>query len=785
MPQSNGGEREEDSRAIENLGEGSLKEPKDDLLGYAPFAKNLSQALRKISPTDGLVLALYGSWGAGKSTMLNFVEKNLQEQADCQELAIVRFNPWWFSGQEDLVRVFFVELIGGLGLNRFSDEAKKFLKEKIAPVLRVFGKLVSKMPTDAGATVAPGAEFLNAAGEGVYQIGKELEGLGLKSLTEAKEDIEKKLKKISKKILIIVDDIDRLTSEEIRQMLRLIKAVANFSNVMYLLSFDKRVVTVALGAEQVSGEDYLAKIVQIAFELPLPDQISLRTMLEQRLNRILKNTPNELFDEHDWSEAYEDRFGGSKSNGIRHFIETPRDVVRLTNYLSLTYPPVEGEVNAVDFITIETLRIHCPAVYNLVRKNPDSFCLGYRSRPSPPGSGPPGSSGGVPVPDMGLKEFHETSLRKLVEVGQINEDDIEPVKRLLTQMFPKLSDIVWPGLTHYTVRPGFNPAVDGQPLRRKGVGYNDVFPFYFRLSPPEGGISRADAIRACKDIDSFRERLKELAEGRAKLIQSTDRFLLGRPSQMEGLLTWLSGNIDAIPEDNAGPMFRAVFDNLDINSNRSLLGNLLGRVPKHSRLKLLKDILNGTTSLERKVTLVRDLGEISGKFGSRSPKNVFGEAGQQLFIDPQELAELETLAADKIKQAADNDTIWNSPRLRLLLSRWNAWGGAESLKHWGETTIRERLPILLEHLVELRSSRRPPGGMDLPPGSELPPPLTDFDFLRPQWLKLFIKPSELVDRARKLPEQKLSTRQKEAVAALIETYDAQQQQPKEDPFEEQ
>src|SRR5262249_9543177 len=155
-------------------------------------------------------------------------------------------------------------------------------------------------------------------------------------------------------------DVDRLTAEEIRLLFRLIKAVADFPNVIYLVAFDKRVVLEALKTEQVSGESYLAKIVQIPFELPLPGRHALQLMLEQRLQKILIGTPTGLFNPSEWRRAYVDSSYGSDAHGIKHFIRTPRDIVRLTDTLRLTYRAVSGKVNAVDFITIETLRIHCP-----------------------------------------------------------------------------------------------------------------------------------------------------------------------------------------------------------------------------------------------------------------------------------------------------------------------------------------------------------------------------------------------------------------------------------------
>ena len=79
-----------------------LKDPKDDRLGYAPFARNLAESICRMAPPEGFVIAVYGPWGSGKSTLLNFLIYYLEQKSEDVQPIIVPFNPWWFSGQEDL-----------------------------------------------------------------------------------------------------------------------------------------------------------------------------------------------------------------------------------------------------------------------------------------------------------------------------------------------------------------------------------------------------------------------------------------------------------------------------------------------------------------------------------------------------------------------------------------------------------------------------------------------------------------------------------------------------------
>jgi predicted KAP-like P-loop ATPase len=83
--------------------------------------------------------------------------------------------------------------------------------------------------------------------------------------------ISDRLRKASSKLLVIVVDIDRLSGDEVREVFRLIKSVADFPNVTYLLAFDREAVCRMHEPMQGgTGEEYLEKIVQVPFELPKP-----------------------------------------------------------------------------------------------------------------------------------------------------------------------------------------------------------------------------------------------------------------------------------------------------------------------------------------------------------------------------------------------------------------------------------------------------------------------------------------------------------------------------------
>jgi hypothetical protein len=142
----------------------------DDRLGYASFARALARSISELTPTDGIVLAINGPWGSGKTTAVNMVVEALSELEELKEekhrVIPVRFNPWWFSEQEDLVRAFFAELSSALG---------KKVSEK---VLEGFRQVARRLSASKDLVIA-GLEFMPG---GV--IAKGVAGAGLKKIGE-------------------------------------------------------------------------------------------------------------------------------------------------------------------------------------------------------------------------------------------------------------------------------------------------------------------------------------------------------------------------------------------------------------------------------------------------------------------------------------------------------------------------------------------------------------------------------------------------------------------------
>jgi predicted KAP-like P-loop ATPase len=104
----------------------SLEKPEEDRLGYAPFARNLAESFCKVTVDDCLVFALFGPWGCGKTTCLNFV---LHYQ-------LIRSNPDMFAGYSSKIED--IKPFHNKWVEQISEEDRDVVKKLL---IRIFLKL--------------------------------------------------------------------------------------------------------------------------------------------------------------------------------------------------------------------------------------------------------------------------------------------------------------------------------------------------------------------------------------------------------------------------------------------------------------------------------------------------------------------------------------------------------------------------------------------------------------------------------------------------------------------
>ena len=326
-----------------------LKNTKEDKLGRVIFARQIAYGLVNTfnNNSESIVIGINGSWGCGKSTLINFIISEVEKisRAGSQKNLVLRFNPWMFSGQKELQAIFFKELFVLLQKNK---EEFKEAAEKVAEFLSHLQFI---------------KYFHSGIGEAVQDYKSLLEGLTKeKDLNKLKEEIDNLLIELKIKLYITIDDIDRLTPKEIVDIFQLVKLNGNFANTIFLLAYDREIVSDALQNQfKKNGEKFIEKIVQVDYALPPISEKTIRNIFSESLRK--------LFLDEDILGSIDKNLEEISNEPFIYIFTSLRDIYRFNNSIKLRITSIYNELNLNDFFQLEALRIFSPDVYKFVYEN--------------------------------------------------------------------------------------------------------------------------------------------------------------------------------------------------------------------------------------------------------------------------------------------------------------------------------------------------------------------------------------------------------------------------------
>ena len=623
---------------------------KDDDLGFGPFSRRVALALIRQEAKRGYVFGLHGEWGSGKSTILNFVRAHLakwkEETApETLNLQWFSFEPWIVSGHQDLAAAFF-----------------KVLSETLADgeERKANARRMARGAIDAGADkVIDAAASLGAAidhtGGTVSKVGALLAKAATKkaavkwlsepSLQKTYKQLVDRLGKSDKRFIVFVDDIDRLTSEEIRALMQMVKTVGRLPNVTYCLTYDRQIVWTAL-AELAPGDErrsgFAEKIVQHEMEVPVPSRSVLMRMLAKGMPE-LPSAPDRGMR---WIEI--------QRAGLNRWLRHPRDIVKLSNAMHFAWAALEGEVDAYDVMCMEAMRLFDRKAFDWVRNNRDLLL----------GEGLPRVAGQEDI----AKEADKLGDR-LAEGARA---DIVPVLRLL---FPSKVDL-------FGRRRGLSQERHEETVRRRGIGSKAGYTAYFSLSPSPNAVP----IRMLQEASApgtSRSRHAELIDAALGLVDEQGFTLVGeyfqeisyrvstmRKLDLEELLRALierSVAVFSIDEDAGGfgpssqhhILIGQIYDKLGSKATADLLEELFGTADDVGALAAIY------------VDLARALGEIPTDGATRRD-----------YIPAKRLPALGALLLPKIEAAAAEDCLTALPHYYEVARAWARLGHLDEARQW-------------------------------------------------------------------------------------------------------
>lgn len=596
-----------------------------DRLGRTTFSKYLARSILDHNNTESLVVGLYGGWGVGKTSLINLTLEELRFAAsnrlDAEKPIILNFSPWSYSGQNQLIYSFFRRLSSEIRQSAYLEKS-----DRIIYLLELYISFFTHKPI-------PKPFRLKNFWSRLFPNNNIYGWESGHDLTLVKAELNELLRHQKHKIIVIIDNISRIEDTEIKQIFQIVKSIGDYSNTVYLLSMDKKLVTQAMdriyGAD---GKELLDKIVQLPFDVPPISKQDLENILLDKLKRVIETAPMDSWDSRYWADVY--------YSTLRYFFENCRDITRYVNTISFGFDRLKDVVNPVDFFAITAVEVFEPKIYEGIRENRDLF---------------------TNLIDQIFPNDPEKLARDKIRCDEILDRAQCLSKNLLLQLliflFPRLHNLYQSTFYHYHG--------EAESRKNRRICTSDLFDVYFRLSMSSGHIPspELDAILTlANSSESF-----DLALTRLNQDNRIDKFL--------GLLDGIPP--EKIPVKHIPNMINALIDNADLfPEGESGLLNFNTPMRIH---RILQQLLNHFDQPEQRFEL----------FG-----NAINSAVKSLSIIIHELSEehdnftplqLETLrkmAVEKIKFWAETDRLVYHPKLIPILHAWKTWGNENDCAHY-------------------------------------------------------------------------------------------------------
>jgi predicted KAP-like P-loop ATPase len=659
----------------EQILDNPIQAPDADVLGRGAFVTAVSNEIRKWNGKTSLVIGLHGKWGDGKTSVVNLLVPTLIEGG----LRVLRFNAWEWSSSDDLTDAFFDEVSVQLGRSSRKDNAE------LAKAMRRYGtrlkggassfifllplfkgllyacalfcfvgiweslfwvRLVAAILAGFAAVVMGVSKLLPMVADAIFPNDAE----SLPSLERLKLELVTALEKSTERILIVIDDIDRLAPDQLADVTRLVKANGDLPRVCYLLVGDRRVMADHLGiALKLDGPEYLEKIIQLSFDLPAIEQTKLNSFFWGGLNEILS-------DEVTGRDFEVDRWGQVYWSGLVASLGNLRSAKRLLASLRIAFALTVGklalEVNQVDLIAIETVRLFEPNLYRALRQSKSALTNSSTDRENP---------------DARAEQV-VAEILKDVDVKRH-----EQWRSLIRLLFPYMD-------TGRNITYGPHNVRSWAASQR--ICSPSYFDRYFRFGVGEEEISTSDlhVFLGPGTREEYRDALSSFAL-RDKLPE---------------IIAGLRERVDNISVAQVEPLVLAIFDVGDVLSPRSeqmfgasasmqgefLVQDLLKRVPDSDAREVVDRVFRSSEGIRMPVEILRNF------LGHQHEKRL------ERFLCDADLEEWKKFFADRIATWAKSGSLIEAEGAGIYLYFWRMWGDPEDAKLFVATLCETRVGAL-------------------------------------------------------------------------------------------
>lgn len=265
----------------------------EDDFERAAFKNSLLESIKERSTSRSRVVALTGPWGAGKTTLLKAVYSDLEKGTR------LWIDPWQYRQTGRLIEILITAIATKVKAHVLCFSTNRLVRQYAGIFSPVAGK--------AKDAVQEAAKLLCDKDE-----------------TESlKTELDLAIQASNKHFVVFLDDLERLTADDIHNVLKAVRLAVAIPNITYVLAYDRERI---VKDENISAE-FLDKIVDEEFDVPAPSEQQFLCYLRRHLKIAAQSY---LPTEHKLATDFDTRWIEVEA-ALAKVLDTPRKIKKNKN----------------------------------------------------------------------------------------------------------------------------------------------------------------------------------------------------------------------------------------------------------------------------------------------------------------------------------------------------------------------------------------------------------------------------------------------------------------------
>ena len=310
------------------LNDWPIEHKKEDIFDLEDEAIKLAERIKTLDRNKTWSLAITAPWGTGKTSFLNLIMEHISEK----DFEVVRFIPRDSKSFTTIQEDFFTSI--ACVLSKYDSRCSNTLKDYMASLQLIDNRDVVEKVTN------------------FYRIWNK---------DSLKDSIKQSFASLDKKVLVLIDDFDRLSKDEILEVLKLIDSNAAFTNMVFLTAYDKEQVNKSLGDSYMTKDAcFVDKFFNLDFSIPSRPYSYISRYIEDKLCKFLNASESEI-------KTIQQTIT-NRSSIFEEYIPTLRDAKRYINQFVLDFKQVRGDVIIDEYLLVQLVKYRHPELYRSLYK---------------------------------------------------------------------------------------------------------------------------------------------------------------------------------------------------------------------------------------------------------------------------------------------------------------------------------------------------------------------------------------------------------------------------------